>query len=101
MCWGPKCFFIIIGAVHNPWKVKISYDNIAPWVGEATRKSDYVLNTEHKKVRAFSKPDGISTKPCEISHEDVLDALHCSKKVCFDADLHCCHISLYSIFFLH
>ena len=80
----------------------MSYDNIAPWVGEATRRSDHVLNTEHKKVKAFFKPGDTSTKPsCEISHEDVLDALDCSKKVCFDTELRCCQIFLYSIVFLH
>ncbi|XP_024130826.1 uncharacterized protein LOC112148182 isoform X2 [Oryzias melastigma] len=34
----------------NPFVVKPSYENWAPWIGKQTRKSDSVFNTEYKKI---------------------------------------------------
>ncbi len=64
-------FFYIVGN-HNPFAVKPSFHLWAPWIGQNTRKSVSVLNTEWEKVHS-SNPNSASEIP--VTEERLTDEL--------------------------
>ena len=60
--------------VNNPWKVKISYHNVAPWIGPNSRKNNVIPNTEYKKGAILKQTTPTTTVP-RFSHDDIINAL--------------------------
>ena len=76
--------YFAAGATSNPWKMPIHYENISPWMGTKTRVGSQLLNTEYKKGAIKKASSQAKPKKCattNVSHEDVLDALHSKNTV--------------------
>ena len=69
------------GSKFNPWKVNISYDTVAPWMGSNTRRSNPLLNTEHKKYVFTNQQINSKNVPSEVSHDEILSALMTADEV--------------------
>ena len=74
---------ILLESSTNPWKVEITYDSIAPWMGTHSRTSDVLANTEHKKGTALNQKLK-SSIGIKVTHEDLLECLTNPKKVITD-----------------
>ena len=66
----------ILDSTNNPWKVSISYGEVAPWMETHSHKSVILSNTEHKKGKSMAnaKPGKISPTR-NLSHDSILDHL--------------------------
>lgn len=69
---------VLIGN-HNPFAVKPSFHLWAPWIGQNTRKSVSVLNTEWEKVHS-SNPNSASEIP--VTEERLTDELMTEGRCC-------------------
>ena len=65
---------------NNPWKVAISYETIAPWLGRESRKSVFVPNSEYKKGNTLNRSKSKHTS-CKLSHDQIMECLFNTKTV--------------------
>ncbi|RVE57614.1 hypothetical protein OJAV_G00218060 [Oryzias javanicus] len=56
----------------NPFVVKPSYENWAPWIGTQTRRSDSVFNTEYKKISEDQTEADLSAAAEDSLFDDLL-----------------------------
>lgn len=63
---------------QNPFSVAPSFKFWSPWIGQKTRKSEKILNTEHRKCKLDIS--GRKLQRCEVD-ADQLAELIASRKV--------------------
>ena len=64
-------------AHSNPYEVKPSYTFWAPWIGEDVRRSQHLLNTEHRKCHKVEDVQELGH--LEISEDRLVELLHGNK----------------------
>ncbi|KAM3605857.1 uncharacterized protein V6R79_006120 [Siganus canaliculatus] len=70
------------GSSKNPFLVKPSYDNWAPWIGRETRKSSSVLNTEFEKMPFQTSNGGAQLTEGHLMDELMKQKVSTLRKLC-------------------
>lgn len=73
MCCICDHFLLNEGGQKNPFRMKPSYEQWAPWIGRETRKGPTVLNTEYHKLQTNSPQD--HTAEVHATEERLVDEL--------------------------